>query len=247
MKLALLSDLHANLRALRACTDHARGQGADRFALLGDLVGYGPEPAELVDEVMALAAAGAIVLGGNHDALAVSPPQQATTHDEASAGWTHARLRPEHIAFLAGLPLTTRLRDALLVHASADQPAAWHYVDSAQRAAACLAAAADATYVFCGHVHRQQLYYQGSGRGLMLFEPTPGVAIPLGRHRRWVATVGSVGQPRDGDPRAMYALWDDSAARLAFHRVPYDHAAAAAALRQAGVPGPGATRLEEGR
>jgi diadenosine tetraphosphatase ApaH/serine/threonine PP2A family protein phosphatase len=176
MKLALLSDLHANLRALHACLAHAREAGATHFAVLGDLVGYGAEPAQVVDAVMQLAAAGAVVLGGNHDAMAVQPPAQ-----QESLGDTSAQ-------------------------------------------------------VFCGHVHHQRLYYRGGGRALMEFMPTPGVAIPVPVHRQWLATVGSVGQPRDGDTRAMYALFDATQARLGFHRVAYDHRAAAAAMRHTAQP-----------
>ena len=114
----------------------------------------------------------------------------------------------------------------------------------------CLDAAVEneqSTHVFVGHVHEQALYYQGSGHSLMPFTPTAGVPVPLPRHRSWVATIGSVGQPRDGDPRAMYAIYDDTVGRLTFHRVPYDHAAAAAAIRRAGLPEFFASRLEEGR
>ena len=103
-------------------------------------------------------------------------------------------------------------------------------------------------HVFCGHVHRNTLYYRGTGRRLMRFTPQPGVAIPVPRHRQWVATIGSVGQPRDGDPRAMYALLDTDAWLLRFERVAYDHAAAAAAIRATGaLPDHFAQRLEMGR
>jgi diadenosine tetraphosphatase ApaH/serine/threonine PP2A family protein phosphatase len=142
----------------------------------------------------------------------------------------------------------------LLVHASADKPEAWRYVDGERAARACLDAAKAHglagvldPHVLVGHVHHQTLYYQGAGRGLMPFKPTPGVAVPLPRSRACVATVGSVGQPRDGDPRAMYALYDISAGRMTFQRVPYDHAAAAQAIRQAGLPEYFAHRLETGR
>ncbi len=81
----------------------------------------------------------------------------------------------------------------------------------------------------------------------MKFAPTPGVPVPMPRHRQWVATIGSVGQPRDGDPRAMYALFDMSAAQVTFHRVPYDYQSAAAAIRAAGLPEYFAKRLEDGR
>lgn len=250
MKLALLSDIHANLAALRACLEHAHAHGAQQFALLGDLVGYGAEPAQVLDQVMELAQGGAIVLQGNHDALAAFPPNEIKAMGDTTALWTHQQLSLEQKRFLVGLPLTARFEDLLLVHASADEPQKWRYVEDERSAGASLdAALADGgvRYVFGGHVHRQSLYYRGAGRGLMLFAPTPGVAVPTPRHRQWIATVGSVGQPRDGNPKAMYALFDTATAHLTFHRVAYDHHAAAAAIRRAGLLEFFAQRLEDGR
>lgn len=254
MRLALLSDLHANRQALDACLSHARTQGADRFAFLGDLVGYGADPVGVLDQVMGLQAQGAWVLQGNHDAMAVVPPTGDVSVGASTAAWTHAQLNDAHRKFLAHLPLTDTVDHVLLVHASADKPEAWRYVDGERAARACLdAAKADglagvlAPHVLVGHVHHQTFYYQGAGRGLMPFKPTPGVGVPVPRSRACVATVGSVGQPRDGDQRAMYAIYDLATARLIFHRVPYDHAAAAQAIRQAGLPEYFAHRLETGR
>lgn len=250
MKLALLSDLHANLRALDACLAHARAAGATRFALLGDLVGYGPEPVAVLERVMALAGQGAIVLRGNHDDAARQPPPVHDTAEALSAAWTHAQLGPAHQAFLAGLPLTATAAEALLVHASAHEPPQWEYVDRPALARRCLEAAQahwGLKRVFCGHVHEQLLYYRGADGKPLAFSPVPGVPVPLAAHRSWLALVGSVGQPRDGDPRAMYALLDVAQARLSFHRVAYDHAGAAAAVRAAGLPEGFAQRLERGR
>jgi diadenosine tetraphosphatase ApaH/serine/threonine PP2A family protein phosphatase len=81
----------------------------------------------------------------------------------------------------------------------------------------------------------------------MAFEPTPGVQLPVRAHREWLATVGSVGQPRDGNPRAMYAIYDETQAQLTFVRVPYDHQAAAVAIRRAGLPEDNAARLAKGQ
>lgn len=253
MKLALLSDIHANLQALDACLAHARDRGADRFALLGDLVGYGADPAAVVDRVMALVQqqqAWAVL--GNHDALALDPPAVPRQRGEQSARWTHEQLTPAHRTFLRALPLTASpTPQSLLVHASADGPARWHYVVDANAAERSLSAAAqqDAAvhYVFSGHVHEQALYFMTRTAKLMAFAPQPGVPVPVLPHRRWLAVVGSVGQPRDGDARAMYALFDDTAAQLTFHRVEYDVTAAAAAIRAAGLPAFDADRLERGR
>lgn len=253
MRLALLSDIHANLRAFEACLAHARAQGATEFALLGDLVGYGPEPEAVVDRAMQMADAGAIVLQGNHDLLAVHGLQGAPARSNAEAGadWTHQRLRDDQREFLADLPLQAIAGPSFFVHASADNPSAWHYVTHAPRATRSLEAACaieGVRHVFCGHVHDQRLWFTGRRGDLMPFSPVPGVAIPLAAQRRWLATVGSVGQPRDGDPRAAYALWvDGPAPSLHFFRVPYDHLGAAQAVRGSGLPASLADRLLEGR
>lgn len=251
MKWALLSDIHANLHALEACLAHARSHGAQQWAVLGDLVGYGAHPAEVVALVADLQAHGAVVVRGNHD----QPPPDAAptggpTMAHATAAWTWAQLDTHATGFLAQLPLTAWAGEVLLTHASADHPERWTYVDNPHKASRCWQAAlhhGKAQGVLVGHVHHQHLYYPGAGQQMMVFNPTAGVPVPLRRNSGFVATVGSVGQPRDGDTRAMYAMYDQQTARLTFHRVPYDHLAAAAAVRKAGLQEVFAARLEAGR
>jgi diadenosine tetraphosphatase ApaH/serine/threonine PP2A family protein phosphatase len=258
MKLAFLSDIHSNLHALEACLSHAQTQGADRIAVLGDLVGYGAFPPQVVARCQALQAQGAVVLRGNHEALvqrhATITPGSDLSKDQTlgsqTSAWTHDQLTPAQRIWLASLPLTAQLEQCLLVHASADAPEKWRYITDEHLAALSLDAACaspDVRYVFGGHVHHPSLYYRGTGRQLMAFKPIAGVAIPVPSHRRWIATVGSVGQPRDGNPRAMYAFFDSSAAQLTFHRVTYDHIAAARSVREAGLPEFCARRLEMGQ
>lgn len=250
MKLALLSDIHSNIQAFDACLSHARECHADQFALLGDLVGYGADPVAVVRQAQALAAQGALLVKGNHDEMAISPPATVITVGDSTAAWTHEQLDESQRAFLEDLPMTLQHHAIMLVHASLDGPELWRYVYDQRGAAASLDAASitpEVRYVFGGHVHLQTLYYRGAGAGLMKFLPTPGVAVPVPKHRHWLATVGSVGQPRDGNPQAMYALLDTEKAQLTFHRVSYDHQAAAAAIRQAGLPDFFADRLEAGR
>lgn len=250
MKLALLSDLHANLQALDACLEHAQAQGAQQYAFLGDLVGYGADPGPVVQRVMDLAAEGALVLKGNHDEMAVAPPQDLPTLGGSTAQWTHEQLDDAQRDFLAALPLTVQQGPLLLVHASAEAPELWRYVYEPQAAALSLQAVAaqpEVRYLFGGHVHLQTLYYRGADERLLRFLPTPGQPVPVPAHRQWLATVGSVGQPRDGNPRAMYALLDLETAQLVFHRVAYDVEAAAEAIRRAGLPDYLADRLELGR
>jgi diadenosine tetraphosphatase ApaH/serine/threonine PP2A family protein phosphatase len=251
MKLALLSDIHGNIQALDACLAHARAQRAQRFAFLGDMVGYGADPCAVVDRIMLMTEEGAVVLKGNHDAMAVNPPDTVKSLGESTAQWTHAQLSPLQRQWLDALPLTHHHDAVLLVHASADGPELWRYVYDQRAATASLDAAtaawADVRYVFGGHVHEQTLYYRGATAELMKFSPLAGIALPVPKHRQWLSTVGSVGQPRDGKPAAMYAILDTERAQLTYHRVPYNHAAAAAAILAAGLPAFFAERLEKGR
>ena len=250
MRLALLSDIHANLQALEACLAHAREQGAEQHAFLGDLVGYGADPGPVVERVMQLAGEGALVLKGNHDEMAAHPPEGNSTLGESTAWWTHQHLEPGQRDFLDQLPMTVQDERLLLVHATADDPALWRYVYDAQMAGLSLEAAGrleGVRYVFGGHVHRQSLYFRGADDKLIPFVPTPGVAVPMSPRRHWLATIGSVGQPRDGSPRAMYAMFDTEQTQLTFHRVAYDHHTAAEAIRDAGLPEFFADRLELGR
>src|SRR5512143_3430141 len=162
MKLALLADVHANLEALTACLAHAAEQGADQFVFLGDLVGYGADPGPVVDLVAGYREQGAVVIRGNHDHAVVARSETMNPAAERAVDWTRDRLSTAQRAFLEGLPLTERRGDTLFVHASAEAPSQWIYVSDPLRAARSLAAA-DATYVYSGHVHEPVLYYAGAG------------------------------------------------------------------------------------
>ncbi len=250
MKLALFSDLHANLPAFDACLAHAREQGMDRMAILGDLVGYGPHPSGVVERCRELQRAGAIVLRGNHDSFPLTPLPTGSTWADMTSHWTRNHLDGGQREWLEQLPLTERIDSVFLVHATAEAPEKWHYALDERLASRSLDAATrhpDVRYVFGGHVHEQSLFYRGSGRSLMRFVPKAGVAIPVGPHRHWLATVGSAGQPRDGDTRANYALLDLGEQKLIFHRVAYDHLSVAREMRAIGLPEVLATRLENGR
>jgi len=245
VRLALLSDIHANHEALEACLAHAQAQQADRRVYLGDIVGYGADVGTVVDRIAQDAAAGAIAIRGNHDD-ALERPAGYFNH-EAQAALDHARrtLTPEQRAFLAALPLMAREDALCFVHASADRPERWDYIDGTRAAERCLAAT-DAAFTFVGHVHAQRLYFETRPGKASEFEPRPGVAIPVTPSRRWVAIVGSVGQPRDGRTAAQYALYDTTRNEITFHRVAYDAPAAAARIRAAGLPEALAYRVEAG-
>jgi diadenosine tetraphosphatase ApaH/serine/threonine PP2A family protein phosphatase len=246
MKLALFADIHSNLEAITACLSHAASIGAQRYAFLGDLVGYGADPVAVLDLIEQHTAEGAVVLLGNHDAAAIDRPSgNLSPNALAAIVWTQRQLGEKQRAFLGGLPLTVRQDDILFVHASAAIPEAWHYVTSAVEAERSMRAT-DAGIVFCGHVHEPMLYYIGTGGQPIPFRPIAGTPIPTAKHRQWLAIVGSAGQPRDENNAACYALADLERARLTFFRVPYDHATAAQKVRAAGLPERLALRLERG-
>ena len=220
------------------------------MAVLGDLVGYGPHPGEVVEPCRELQRAGAIILRGNHDSFSRTPVPTGSTWADMTSPWTRNHLDDDQREWLEQLPLTERIDSIFLVHATAEAPEKWHYALDERLASRSLDAATrhpDVRYVFGGHVHEQSLFYRGSGRSLMRFVPKAGVAIPVGPHRYWLATVGSAGQPRDGDTRANYALLDLGAQKLSFHRVAYDHLSVAREMREVGLPEVLATRLENGR
>lgn len=244
MNLALLSDVHANLEALRACLAHAEQHGAERYAFLGDLVGYGADPGPVLDITAEYWSHGAIVVKGNHDDAACGSHSYLNAAAAAAIKWTAGVLSSGQRAFIATLPLCVREGDVCFVHASAARPEEWDYIDS-PAAAQRSATAAGLPYTFCGHVHDQMLYVSGPGR-MIAFRPRAGLAVPMAAHRRWLAIVGSVGQPRDGNPAAAYALANLATQTLTFHRVPYDNLAAARKIRAAGLPESLAYRLERG-
>jgi diadenosine tetraphosphatase ApaH/serine/threonine PP2A family protein phosphatase len=243
--IALLSDIHSNLEALDACVSHAIENAAERFVFLGDLVGYGADPQEVVATVARRTAEGAIAVKGNHDEAIERRASYMNDAAKDSIDWTRKTLSPDCISFLSQLPLIVREGAMCFVHASAAAPARWDYVDS-PGAARRSAEAARATYTFSGHVHEQSLYFEGSRGNWSVFQPTPGSPVPMGRHRRWLALVGSVGQPRDGKPAAAYALFDPLSEQITFQRVAYDHLAAAQKIRRAGLPELHAYRVEKG-
>ncbi|MBX6374438.1 MAG: metallophosphoesterase family protein [Acetobacteraceae bacterium] len=249
MRIALFSDIHGNREALAACLHHAERQKAERLVFLGDLVGYGADPGWVVETVRACVARGdAIALLGNHDEAAASPRGAVGMNDVAAAaiGWTRRQLDPEAVAFLASLPLVAEDGERLYVHADASAPGRWRYVTSAEAALRSLSAT-EARVTICGHVHVPALFGLTATEKLVSHRPAPGVAVPLLRPRRWLAVLGAVGQPRDGDPRACYGLLDTDSSELTWVRVPYDVAAAAAKIRAAGLPELLAERLERGR
>lgn len=246
MKIALITDLHANREAVESVLEHAQARGAQRWVFLGDYVGYGADPAWVVDAVRERVADGAIAVLGNHD-QAVARGAAATMRADARyvIEWTREHLNREQIDFLASLPPVVETSEALYTHANAWAPLGWDYIIGRSEAVRSMHATS-AHYTFCGHMHEPRLYHLSSTGKAGEFTPTPDVPIPLPPHRQWLVVPGAAGQPRDGNPAACYAMFDDAARTLTYHRVPYDYDAAGAKIRAAALPQRLAARLVEG-
>ena len=245
MRLAVITDIHGNREAFAAVLADVAALGCERIAMLGDIVGYGPDPEWCVDKAMGLAAAGAVCLQGNHDAAIALGGEGMSRTARAAIDWTRARLNAGQRGFLAGLPLTAALGEVLLSHASAEVPGEWIYVTSPVRAVGALRAAG-ARVLMCGHVHVPALYAADRAGAVREQRVRIGVALPLISSRRWLVVVGAVGQPRDGNPAAGWAMYDDVAGELTFRRVPYDCGTTALKVRAAGLPEALALRLVSG-
>jgi diadenosine tetraphosphatase ApaH/serine/threonine PP2A family protein phosphatase len=235
VRLALFADIHANRPAFSACLAQATSDGAERIALLGDYVGYGADPDWTVTTIMDLVAAGAIAVLGNHDSAVGNPREQLNAEAQAVIEWTRGELGSAQRKFLAALPLRLEQQGRLFVHAEASRPANWSYVvDTAVAARSIQATSAHIT--FCGHVHRPALYSMSATGKMTAFTPVTGVPVQLLPGRQWLAVLGSVGQPRDGNPAASYAMLDITTSEITFCRAPYDVEAAADRIRKKGLP-----------
>jgi len=244
MKIAIISDLHSNLEALTAVRDHALACGVERFICLGDSVGYGADPGATLDLLIALP--GLVSVVGNNDEYVVTPGLGEIPNEwiRSSAEWTRRQLTTAQLDWLGSLTYLHVEGDVTYTHASVNQPNRWPYVTEPAQARACLKAAVT-DVVFIGHVHIPYVFEMAGQKGEVTRHlATADEQISFRAGSRYVVCVGSVGQPRDGDPRASYVIYDTGSRAVRFARVEYDRQAAAAKIRRAGLAPLFADRLE---
>lgn len=245
MRIAILTDIHANREAFTAVLQEVSSLGVERIVMLGDIVGYGPDPLWCWQKARDLVAAGAVCVMGNHDWSVANHRDTMNDLARASMAWTRQALPPEAGAWLATRPMAVAEEDRLYVHASADHPEDWIYVTSAARALPSFRAT-EARLIFCGHTHVPLLATCDLAGRVTEQRIVSGAPVPLLTSRRWLAVAGAVGQPRDGVSQAGWVLLDLTENCLSFRRTPYDAAQTAAKIRAAGLPEPLARRLIEG-
>lgn len=242
MNVLVISDIHANLIALEAVLADAEGQ-YEAVWCLGDLVGYGPDPDACVQRVKALP--GLRCVRGNHDAAVLDDIDVGAFNREArfTVQWTYHHLSGDSFDFLEALPEVVRVGEVTLTHGSPREPV-WEYI--LDRHTATLNFRYLATpFCFVGHTHLPVVYMRQGGRGVARkVIPEEGESIAL--EGDMILNPGSVGQPRDSDPRAAYALFDTESLVWTFRRVAYDIPTVQERMREYGLPERHIVRLEGG-
>jgi predicted phosphodiesterase len=247
MRILVLSDLHANATALDAVLDAARGHW-ELSVCLGDVVGYGPDPNEVTARLREL---GTKTIRGNHDkaVTGLMPTDDFNPVAKAAVDWTRAQLKPEHLAWLAALSRGPLATDGLMLVHGAFQDEDEYVFTPAQALEGLLDSAAAVT--FFGHTHHQGGFaYQDSQLEVLQIRPRPSesfAALRIDPLRRYLLNPGSIGQPRDADARAAFAIADLDHQTVEFWRVPYDIAAVQKRMHAAKLPEPLVQRIVVGR
>ena len=230
MTTALISDIHGNLEALDAVLAEIKTRRPRRVLCLGDVVGYGASPNECLAKVRERCE---LVLLGNHDAAASGGPEAArfNIYARVAAEWTAKTLTRENREYLQRLPLTSSEGSSFLVHASPACPRDWEYLLDRFDAEPQFHYFTE-PICFIGHTHQPAVY---------MADPAGTKSLPLSNvtlepDRRYIINVGSVGQPRDHDPRACFVVYHEAAGEVEFVRVPYDIEGAQAKIRAAQLP-----------
>ena len=251
MRYAVLSDIHGNLEALTAVMDALAAERIDRYLCLGDTMGYGADPATCLER---LRGCGAIIVAGNHDVACIGKLDLGWFNDAAKAAivWTRDRLRFTDLDWLRRLPLTTTVEPFTLVHGTLSHPERFEYLMDVAQAVDTMVACRT-LMCLVGHTHLPGVLeydrtQQRLSRILVTADELANVTYRDDASAwRYIVNPGSVGQPRDGDPRASAAIIDTARTQISIARVAYDVASAQRKIRQAGLPEFLADRLAVGR
>ena len=247
MRILILSDLHSNATALDAVLDAAKDRW-DRSVCLGDVVGYGPDPNEVTARLQEL---GTQTIRGNHDkaVTGLMPTEDFNPVAKSAVEWTRAQLTPAHLAWLSALPHGPLSTDGVVLVHGALQDEDEYVFTPAQALDGLLDSTAEVT--FFGHTHHQGGFsYQDSQLEVLQIRPRSGeqfAALRIEPPRRYLLNPGSIGQPRDGDPRAAFAIADLEHQVIEFWRVPYNISIVQQRMRAAHLPEPLVQRLTVGR
>jgi predicted phosphodiesterase len=246
MRYLLLTDIHANLEGLETCLTDARARGYDETLVLGDIVGYGPDPNAVIQTIRGLHPKA--IVRGNHDKVALGMNQAEGFHAaaRAAAHWMLESLTHENREWLVALPMGPTIIDGEIeiCHGSPFDEDAYIFDELDARHAF---EAATAPVCFYGHTHFAVVFRLVKDLLEIVSPPDGETALPIDPQSRYLVNPGSVGQPRDGDPRAAYAIYDTDAKRLDLIRLAYPLEITQEKMLKVGLPDPLARRLALGR
>jgi len=215
VKIGIISDIHANLEALEAVLNALDKENVDRLICLGDIVGYGPDPNVCIDKVMS---ATDVVIAGNHDhgAVGLTSLEHFNENARLALEWSIDKIEPHLLDALATLPIIHEENEFLAVHATPNEPTQWHYLFSESQIVNNLDAMT-LPLCFVGHSHVPVAFVLDPDHDILVQEATD---VRFQSGRKYLVNVGSVGQPRDGDPRAAYGIYEED--RFCLKRADYD-------------------------
>lgn len=242
LRYGILSDVHSNLEALQAVIAEIDAVGIDALLCLGDIVGYGPSPNECCD---LLRQRGVVAIAGNHDEAAATGTGAERFNPMAgeAIAWTREQLTEENRAYLAGLPRERRVDGFAMVHGAPVHH--FEYIMDVRDAQRAFELSTDAL-TFVGHSHVAEVYYQEPGGRTFQQRLLHGGRIDIVAEFRYIINVGSVGQPRDRNPQASFAVFDDAARAVEIRRVTYDIERVRERIAQASLPPTLSERLASG-
>lgn len=241
MKYAIFSDMHSNLEAYQSVLNAFRKEGELKYFCIGDIVGYGADPVACLELTKEL---DPIVVCGNHDwaAVELASIEYFNDHAKRAVLWTASALGKDDKDYLRSLQLTYADDDLAMVHGTLMRPEYFDYVFDFQTAYQMIKLM-PAKIAFIGHSHVPGIFCLKDEK----IEYAAGSKIKIGQDKRYLVNVGSIGQPRDGDWRPSYCIWDKDAGTIEIKRIEYNIDKAQKKIIEAGLPGFLATRLSEGR
>jgi predicted phosphodiesterase len=243
MRIVVFSDIHSNLEALEAVLDHAYRQKVDRYVCLGDVVGYGANPNECIELIRSLPDCPCVL--GNHDAAALGIPNSMKNDARKVIVWTQNILTKTSIWFLKEMEDLIKWDNISFCHSNPYRPRNWYYVTEKTYISSSFARS-KAKILFVGHTHVPIAITRQNFFCVYIRSPRHNMVVPVAELNRQIFNTGSVGQPRDGDPRASYLIYDTQKKVIEFYRVAYDYEQAGEKILAAGLPEIYARRLVNG-
>lgn len=243
MRIAVFSDIHSNLEALQAFVEHSLTKRIHHYICLGDIVGYGANPNKCIS--LAQAIPGIYFVLGNHDSAAMGGVHNMNRDADQALSWTRGRLSQKSLVFFKNMKENIKRENLFFCHANPCGVSDWYYTAEKSGISRSFFRTR-AKILFVGHTHAPAVITRKNFFCIYIRKPENMAVVPAAALKRQIFNCGSIGQPRDGDPRASYLIYDTDKKVVEFYRIAYDHEQAAKKIVAAGLPKALALRLANG-